>query len=291
MTAAYARIAALHCYPVKSARGIERTEARLTSAGLEQDRRWMVITPTGRFMTQREVPTLARIRPMLDTTGLTLTAAGTSPLRIPAGAESAGSAEFLRAAGTSGASGATRSVRVWRDDCRGVDEGDEAAAWLAGVIGRECRLVRFAADQRRLSDRHWTGDVEAENRFSDGFPVLIIGAASLAELNSRLRIPLPMNRFRPNLVLEGLDAFDEDRIHELHDGEVRLRLVKPCTRCAITTTNQDTAQVEGDEPLVTLRTYRYDDGLRGVMFGQNAIIVAGAGHSLHRGQELQIGWK
>jgi uncharacterized protein YcbX len=275
MTAACAQIAALHCYPVKSARGIELAEGLLTRAGLDQDRRWMAVTPAGRFLTQREVPALAHIRPRLDADGLTLTASGQSPLRVASGSGDA----------------ALRTVRVWRDDCRGIDEGDIAAAWVGAVIGRECRLVRFAADQRRLSDRRWTGELEAENRFSDGFPVLIIGAASLAELNSRLRTPLPMNRFRPNLVLEGLAPFDEDRIDELYDGELRLKLVKPCTRCVITTTNQDTAEVEGDEPLKTLRSYRYDETLHGVQFGQNAIVAAGAGRLLRRGQQLQIRWK
>jgi len=273
-------IAALHCYPLKSARGIELASALLTSAGLDQDRRWMVLSSTGRFMTQREVPALARIHPALDAQGLTLTAAGRPSLRVSPTALSAADQ-----------AAATRTVRVWRDDCQAIDEGDAAAAWLTALLGHECRLVRFAPEQRRLSDRHWTGTLEAENRFSDGFPVLVIGAASLTELNARLPAPLPMNRFRPNLVLDGLEPFDEDRIDELGDGELRLKLVKPCTRCVITTTNQDTATVEGEEPLATLRRYRYDPALRGVAFGQNAVIVAGAGTTLRRGQPLQVRWR
>jgi uncharacterized protein YcbX len=278
MAADFARVSSLHCYPLKSARGIELEEARLTSAGIDQDRRWMAVTPAGRFLTQRELPALALVRPSLSSAGLLLTATGHPPLAVPA-------------TDTAHTDATARAVRIWRDDCLGIDAGDAPAAWLRAVVGRECRLVRFAPAQRRLSEQRWTGGIEAENLFSDGFPVLILSLASLAELNSRLRSPLPMNRFRPNVVLDGLEAFDEDRIDELYDGELRLKLVKPCTRCSIPSTNQDTAVVEGDEPLTTLRTYRYDASLRGITFGQNAVVAAGAGRMLRRGQRLRVRWK
>jgi uncharacterized protein YcbX len=180
---------------------------------------------------------------------------------------------------------------VWRDQCHGFDEGDAVAAWLQAFLGRECRLVRFDPDHRRLSERAWTGEFEAENRFSDGFPILALNTASLSDLNSRLAGPLPMNRFRPNIVLEGIDPYDEDRIDELWGDGLRLKLVKACTRCSITTTNQDTGAVDGDEPLRTLRSYRYDAHLHGVCFGQNAIVVEGAGVTLTRGQSLQVRWR
>ena len=118
--------------------------------------------------------------------------------------------------------------------------------------------MRFDPAQRRLSAREWTGGIEAEIRFADGFPMLALSTASLGDLNRRLTTALPMNRFRPNIVLEGLEAYDEDRIDELRGDGVRLKLVKACTRCRITVTNQDSAEVEGDEPLRTLRGYRYD---------------------------------
>ena len=165
------------------------------------------------------------------------------------------------------------------------------SAWLAALLGCSCRLVRFDPQQRRIADRAWTGAVEAEARFADAFPLLAFSLASLADLNARLAAPLPINRFRPNIVLEGLDAFDEDRIEELSDGDIRLRPVKPCTRCKITTTNQDTGSVEGEEPLRTLKGYRYDAALKGVCFGQNVIVVSGAGCWLRRGQSLQVRWK
>ena len=166
-----------------------------------------------------------------------------------------------------------------------------AAAWLEAFLERECRLVRFDPQHRRLSARIWTGDLEAENRFSDGFPVLVIGQASLVDLNSRLERPLPMNRFRPNIVMEGLGAYEEDRIDELYDDTVTFRLVKACTRCKVTTTDQETAGLDGKEPLQTLKSYRFDAKLHGVIFGQNAIVVRGSGSTLRRGQELQVRWK
>jgi uncharacterized protein YcbX len=268
-----ARIAALHYYPLKSARGIELERALLTLAGFEHDRRWMLVTATGQFITQRELPRLALLRPWISPGALLLSAPALPQISIPLAHQ-----------------GQLRTVTVWRDQCDAFDEGDEAAAWLKLFLGRECRLVRFDTSHRRLSAREWTGGIEAEVHFSDGFPILALSTASLTDLNSRLAIQLPMNRFRPNIVIEGLQAYDEDRIDELRDG-VRLKLVKACTRCRITVINQDSAEVEGDEPLRTLRGYRYDPDLRGVCFGQNAIVVEGAGATLRRGQTLDIRWR
>jgi hypothetical protein len=248
--------------------------ALLTPAGLAEDRRWMAVTPAGRFLTQRELPRLALIHPRLSHTHLLLRAADMTELALPLAQQ-----------------GERREVLVWRDHCDATDEGDAAARWLTQLVQHECRLVRFDASKRRLSSRDWTGEIEAENRFSDGFPLLLIGTASLEDLNARLAQALPMNRFRPNIVLEGLEAYAEDRVHELVGDGVRLRLVKPCTRCAITTTDQDTAEVRGEEPLRTLKTYRYDAALHGVAFGQNTIVVSGAGSTLRRGQELAVRWK
>jgi hypothetical protein len=137
----------------------------------------------------------------------------------------------------------------------------------------------------------WTGGLEAETRFSDGYSLLVIGRASFADLNARLAQALPMNRFRPNIVIDGLGPYDEDRIDELFDDNVRLKIVKPCTRCKITTTEQSTGEVDGVEPLRTLRSYRYDRSLSGVLFGQNAIIVQGHGAALRLGQQLCVRWK
>ena len=182
-------------------------------------------------------------------------------------------------------------VAIWKDTCPGIDAGDSPAAWLRQCLERECRLVRFDPACRRLSSMQWTGGLEAENRFSDGYPLLVIGRASLDDLNARLARALPMNRFRPNLVIDGLGPYDEDRIDELFDDSVRLKIVKPCARCTITTTEQSTGEVDGAEPLRTLKAYRHDPMLNGVRFGQNAIIVQGHGAALRRGQQLSVRWK
>lgn len=263
-------LAALHLYPVKSCRGIAVAEATVTDAGLEHDREWMVATPEGRFVTQRECPRLATVQVELNAGALTLAAEGGGKVEVPLGFR-----------------GNMVDVTVWRDRCRALDQGDEIARWLSEWLGRPLRLVRFDRSQRRLSDSAWTGGVEAANRFSDGFALLAISRASLAALNSRLAVPLAMNRFRPNLELDGLPPYGEDELEDLVAGELRLRRVKPCTRCAITTTDQATGTVDGAEPLRTLKTYRWDPQLRGVTFGQNLIVVAGAGTSLRVGMELQ----
>lgn len=271
---ASAVIAELNIYPVKSCGGIALQRAQLGATGLQDDRRWMLVDPQQRFVTQRELPRMALLKPRLEGIGAVLTAPGMPHLRVP---------------GTGTDMGVT--VNVWRDTCAAFDEGDAAAEWLTAFLQQPVRLVRFDAAQRRLSDREWTGDIEAPNQFSDGYPMLTISNASLADLNGRLPQPLPMNRFRPNLVLDGVQAYDEDRIHELRAGAVCLRIVKPCTRCRITTTDQSTGIAQPPEPLNTLRGYRWNAQLKGVLFGQNMVIVDGVGTELRVGQELEITWK
>lgn len=267
-------VSGLFVYPVKSCAGIAVSQAELSITGLAADRRWMLVNQQGRFITQREQGRLALVIPSLQGEGLQIEAPGMPVLTI---------------AGTSRSQPCV--VTVWQDRCQAYDEGETAAAWFSEFLGQPARLVRFDEAQVRLSNRDWTGEVQAPNQFSDGFPVLVISTASLAELNSRLAQPLPMNRFRPNVVVDGLPAYGEDRVHELYAGKVRLRIVKPCTRCKITTTDQATGVSQGMEPLDTLRGYRLDRTLRGVTFGQNAIIVAGTGTQLRVGQQLDVVWR
>jgi uncharacterized protein YcbX len=274
MRSTSARIASLYYYPIKSCRGLALEEASLTAAGLEHDRRWMLIDEAGRFRTQREIPRLALLRPSLATGALRVDGPGMPPLSIPLSQR-----------------GASRHVRIWQDQCAAFDEGDAAADWASRFLGASVRLVRFDPTERRLSSSQWTGRQEAENRFSDGFPLLVLSTASLQDLNTRLTAKLPVDRFRPNLLLEGLEPYDEDRIHELRAEGIRLRIVKPCARCKITTTDQDRGEVEGEEPLETLKTYRYDAKLHGVLFGQNCIVIEGAGRTLRPGQSLEVHWK
>ncbi len=269
-------LAALHVYPIKSCRGMALEEVRLGPRGFEFDREWMLVDASGRFVTQRQLPRLAMISTALTAAHLVVEAPQHGRREIPR--------EPLRAVDPT----APRPVQIWKDTCLGLDEGDEVADWFSSFLGQSLRLVRFAPDQRRLSNRAWTGDLEAENAFSDGYPILVISEASLADLNQRLGgTPLPMNRFRPNLVLGGVEPYFEDHCGTLHFADVELRIVKPCERRRITTTDQATAEV-GQEPLATLATYRRDARLQGVVFGQNAVVARGVGHTLRVGQEVAL---
>jgi len=187
--------------------------------------------------------------------------------------------------------GEARAVTVWKFTGQGIDCGDAVAQWCSQFLDTSLRLVRFDAGTPRECNREWTGATRAITEFADGYPVLVISRASLGELNSRLPRPLPMERFRPNVVIDDVAAYDEDRIHELRADGIALRMVKPCTRCSITTTDQQTGAVDGVEPLATLKGYRHDRELMGVAFGQNAIIVSGVGKQLRVGQTFDVTWK
>jgi uncharacterized protein len=261
-------------YPLKSCRGIGLSESELTRAGLRWDRNWMVVDGEGVFVTQRAVPQMARITTAVTQEELQIAAPGMSMLRIP----------------LQDRSRAERRVVVWEHECTAFDEGDGASNWLSDFLGGQYRLVAFDPAHRRFSDRAWTGADEGLNRFSDGFPVLVISAASLADLNARLSTPIPMNRFRPNIVIDGITAYDEDHLDTLSAGPIVLRIVKPCTRCEITTTDQDTG-MRGAEPLQTLSGYRSNARMKGgITFGQNAIVTGGFGKVLSVGTPLEPRW-
>jgi MOSC domain-containing protein len=269
-----AAITGLFSYPVKSCRGIAHERAQLAATGFEGDRHWMLVRPNGRFVTQRELPRMALVGTQLNAAYLVLAAPGMPDLEV-----------------SREAAGVARDVTVWKFDGRGIDCGDQAAAWATQFLETPLRLVRFDPSAPRVCSPEWTLDTRAVTEFSDGYPILVISRASLADLNARLPQALPMERFRPNVVIDGVEAYDEDRIHELRAGPVTLRIVKPCARCSITTTDQDRGAVDGVEPLRTLKEYRYDSRLKGVLFGQNAIIVDGVGEHLQVGQRFDVRWK
>lgn len=225
----------------------------------------MAIDATGTFVSQRTHPRMARIQPAIDDRYLTLTADGLEPLRVPL-------AQL----------GEAVSVRVWKDRCTGIDQGNEAARWLSEVIGDSVRLVRIASPTDRVADPKYAGSETVPVSFADGFPILVCNTASLEDLNSRMPEPIPIGRFRPNIVLTGLPAFAEDQIDTVRIGEVTLRLVKPSTRCVITSTDQQTGE-RSTNPLPVLRTFRFDRELMGVTFGENAIVTAGVGQTIERG--------
>jgi uncharacterized protein YcbX len=268
-------IAALNVYPVKGCAGVSLDESLLIETGLEFDRAWMVVDADGRFVTQRELPRMALVHTTLKYTEVVLRAPGMLALHLALDA----------------VEGPVR-VTVWEDEVAAFDMGNLAAQWFTDFLSRPLRLVRFDPEQKRLSNRKWTGDIEAENAFSDGYPLLVISEAALEDLNRRLlergAEAVPMNRFRPNLVLRGLDAYGEDHLDEIRidtpDGVVRLKLVKPCPRCPVPNVNQATGE-SGNEPGDTLSSYRADARLKGaVTFGMSGVIVEGIDCALKVGQ-------
>lgn len=212
----------------------------------------MVVDAGGRFLTQREQPKLARVGIGVASDSLTL--------RVPSGAQL--SVPLDRC------TGARVEIEVWRHRGPALDQGDAAAALLSAHLGIPCRLVRLAPDHaRRVNPEFFPG--EAHTAFSDGYPLLLLSAASLADLNARLDAPVPMERFRPNLVVAGCTPYAEDGWKRIRVGAIEMVVAKPCSRCVITTTDQDTGERTGPEPLRTLSSYR--SGNRGVCFGQNLV--------------------
>jgi hypothetical protein len=270
-------VAELVLYPIKSCAGIPVQEATVTPFGLAvetvHDREWMLVREDGSCITQREYPRMALIKPALENGRVTVLAPGMPAFVLPA---------------ADGA--AMRTVQIWDDTVQAWDCGDAAASWFSDAIDAPCRLVRFPPLERRPTSTKWTGGVEAHTLFADGYPILIVGKASLEDLNGKLRAagrdPLPMDRFRPNLVVDGIEAFEEDYTANFTSGGLVLRPVKPCARCPIPSVDQRTGTV-GPDPLDILRSYRTKPQLDdGICFGMNAIVAAGAGARLRVGQEL-----
>lgn len=266
------RIHGLAHYPIKGCRAIALERGTLSVRGFDYDREWMLIDSKGIFITQRADPALATVTVRLDGEHLHAEAEDHGSMNLPLSRR-----------------GPLRAVRVWRDDTQGEDMGDEPAAWFTRVLGRDVRLLRFAAQTRRDADVTYAGTADAPVAFADGYPVLVVNLASLEALNSQLSLPLPMNRFRPNVVIEGLGAWDEDRIDTVVAGEVGLKFVKPCARCAVTTTDQFTGERRDEEPLRTLKRLRWNRQLLGVTFGENAVVTRTG--ALHVGDGVEVRWR
>lgn len=278
-------VSALYIYPIKSCAGIALNQARLLDTGLEYDRNWMVVDPSGLMLTQRSHGRLALIRVTVGEGELIISAPGMPDLRTPLAVMALERPALI-------------ATRVWRDTMSAFDTGPRTEDWFSTFLGEPARLVRFDPAVRRVVDPLWTGDIAAITQFADGFPLLVIGEASLADLNRRLAgkgaPPIPMNRFRPNLVFTGLDAYDEDYVENLTvwagDEAVQLHLVKPCTRCPMPTIDQESGAPDPDwpnEPLDTMSAYRGNVRLGGALtFGQNAIVSTGFGAVLSIGQQV-----
>ena len=276
-------ISRLYVYPVKSCAGVQVPEAILTDTGLEFDRAWMVVDAQGVFLTQRELPRMALIQPQLKYSEMVLRAPGMLALHIA----------LDRVEGPA-------RVRVWDDEVAAYDMGALAAQWFSDFLGVPARLARFDPEARRLSSLTWTGGIEAPNQFSDGYPVLVLSEASLAQFNERLaaqgHAAVGMARFRPNIVLgdaasgPSLAPHDEDRLEVLHivtdEGAVQLKPVKPCPRCPIPNIDPATA-TSSPEVGDLLQRYRQDARVNGaVTFGMNAIVLSGAEQRLKVGQPV-----
>ncbi len=292
------RLAGLRVHPVKSCAGIEVDSALVVETGLEFDRAWMVVDANGGFVSQRQLPRMALVQTAFRHGDLVLRAPGMLALHL--------SLDRVEAA---------VRVRVWGDEVGAFDMGDLCAQWFsdflgpttgrpeadaplrgadaAGVSGVDfpLRVVRFDPGERRLSECSWTGVIEAENAFTDAFPLLVVGNASLAEVNLRLhdrgQAPVAMERFRPNLVLDGLPAHDEDHLDEIafdaEGGPVRIKLVKPCARCSIPDVDP-LSGVQGQDVGAVLAAYRADPRIEGQSsFGMNAVVVEGIDRVLRVG--------
>lgn len=275
------QITELNVYPVKSLRGAGSASARLTPRGLAYDRHWMVIDENNRFVTQRGIPPMARVSVRLTDDALVLEHPDTAPLAI----------DLARS------DQPRLAVTIFRDRCEALDEGDEAAAWLSTLLGRpdrrELRLVRFPDDHRRNVEPDWLRGEQAHTAFPDGYPFLVTTEGSLAALNERLADKgldaVPMNRFRPNIVVDGNAPFAERDWDELAaDGDAwRIGVRKPCKRCKVVTVDQETgARPAIREPLKTLAEMATQPGMKGAFFGQNAILLAGDGQTIRVGDPV-----
>ena len=260
------KVAGLFSYPVKGCRAIAHASADVLATGIRNDREWMVVDTRhspATFLSQRECPLMAT---------LTVTVTADDGLLI-------GSFGDVLAVSPP-ARNALLKVKVWSHETVALDAGDAASDWLNVKLRTargQLRLVRFHPDMRRDCSRLYVGNSHAHTFFADGYPLLIASVESLADLNARMNRDashaMPMNRFRPNVVIAGLPAWDEDHINTLAIGEVVLKLVKPCVRCQVTTTDQVSGARLSDEPLDTLARFRNNAELGGVTFGWNAVVL------------------
>jgi uncharacterized protein YcbX len=264
----------IHVHPVKSCAGTALRQAVLGETGFDLDREWVVVDPSGRFVSQRELPRMALVQTSFKAGELILRAPGMLALHVAVDRVE-GRAE----------------VEVWNDRVAAYDMGALCAQWFSDFLGKPLRLARFDPEAPRYADRKWTGAIEAATAFQDGFPLLVVSTATIDELNRRLAVaghdPVGAVRFRPNLVLAGLEAHGEDHLDELvfaaAEGTVRLKLVKPCARCPIPDVDPATG-VAGHAVGDVLAQYRADPRMGGaITFAMNAVIVEGLGCTLAAG--------
>jgi len=275
-------ISEINIYPIKSLKGISLDSAVVEPRGLQYDRRWMLTTPDGMFFTQREFPRMATITVAVESGQLKVESETAGEMAIPFEPDR----------------GERKAVTIWRSVCEGLVYDGAVSEWFSDAIGTECRLVYMPDSSRRPINERFDrgGDIVS---LADGYPLMLLGEASLADLNSRLEQPLPMNRFRPNMVVSGSDAYAEDDWKGIRVGEAMFRATKPCERCVITTVDQSSGEFDGKEPLKTLATYRMAKHImpervdelgvdrNAVLFGQN-LRAENPGASVRVGDAAEI---
>lgn len=246
------QVSQLYIYPVKSLGGIALTKARVTDRGFEHDRRWMLVDDNNLFISQRDVHQMALMKLRVTDEGIRVDyTPKNSSFTIP----------FLPTKNE------LADVTIWDDTCEGQFVSDEADKWFSNMLGIPCRLVYMPNETARITDQRYTPE-NSITSFSDAYPFLIIGQASLDDLNNRLNEPLPMNRFRPNIVFTGGAPYQEDTMHTFSIGNIIFHGVKLCARCIMTTIDQATA-MRYKEPLKTMARYRFKNNK--IMFGQNLV--------------------
>ena len=242
----------INIYPLKSARGIPLVNGVPETRGLAHDRRWMVVDDSGQFMTQRTSPKMALINTKISVQTLNLNAPGMSELSLP----------LFPTAGES------QEVEIWGDRCEAWTSSPQTKKWISEFLGENCNIVFMPDHSNRPVDPDYTVG-ENQVSFSDGFPFLLISEASLNDLNKRLPESVEMTRFRPNLVVKNTEPYEEDIWKLIRIGNCELQVVKPCSRCVLTTVDPETGKYSGKEPLRTLATFRKENGK--VLFGQNLL--------------------
>jgi uncharacterized protein YcbX len=276
------KITEINIYPVKSLRGIALGEARVTKRGFERDRRWMITDIDSKFLTQRELPKMASISIAIEEDGLRFSAPGAEDLTVAARTDK----------------GNTGQVQIWSSVCAAEFYDETVNGWFSELLGTKCRLVYMPEDTRRgINPIFNTGEDIVS--FADGYPFMALGEASLVDLNSRLEAALPMNRFRPNLVIRGSEAYAEDTWKRVRIGDTIFRATKPCARCSITTVDQAKGLFTGKEPLKTLAAYRKAGqvmpdayaamgmGANDVLFGQN-LVPENTGEMVRIGDGVEV---
>jgi uncharacterized protein YcbX len=277
------RVEEIRIYPVKSLQGISLDKCKLGIRGLELDRNWMITDREYNFVTQRQVHQMAKVKVSAEENYLILSTSGVEDFKIKLKNEN------LK----------TVKAKVWNDVCSALDEGDEVSKWLTSVIGKrnggELRLVRFEESFIRAVDPKYLQGESSHTTFTDGFPYLITSIESLEFLNKELQKtganPVTMDRFRANIIIKGVKAFEEFSIEKLmhESGKYSFGLRKPCQRCKVTTVDQQTGEIENSkEPLSTLLRINPLEDKKGAYFGQNSILITGDMKTIAVGDKWKI---